>query len=204
MPLLPKRKNIGKAEKLAANLHDETEYVKHIRNLKQALNHSLVLKNFHRVIKLNQNAWLQPYIDMKTGLRKKAKNDFEKDSFKLMNNTISEKKTVENIKKHRDIKLVTTERRRNYLVPEPNYHTTKLFTENLLAIEMKRKPEIFMNKLVHLGVLILELSEILMYEFWYDYLNLKYGEKLKLCYIDTDSFILYIKTEDIYKHSRRC
>ena len=141
---------------------------------------------------------------MKTGLRKKAKNDFEKDSFKLMNNTISEKKTVENIKKHRDIKLVTTERRRNYLVPEPNYHTTKFFTENLLAIEMKRKPEIFMNKLVHLGVLILELSEILMYEFWYDYLNLKYGEKLKLCYIDTDSFILYIKTEDIYKHSRRC
>ena len=91
MPFLPKRKNIGKAEKLAANLHDETEYVKHIRNLKQALNHSLVLKNFHRVIKLNQNAWLQPYIDMKTGLRKKAKNDFEKASFKLMNNTISEK-----------------------------------------------------------------------------------------------------------------
>ena len=198
MPLLPKRKNIGKAEKLAANLHDETEYVKHTRNLKQALNHSLVLKNFHRVIKLNQNAWLQPYIDMKTGLRKKAKNDFEKDSFKLMNNTISEKKTVENIKKHRDIKLVTTERRRNYLVPEPNYHTTKFFTENLLAIEMK-KTEILMNKPVHLGLSILELSKILMYEFWYDYVKPKYGEKVKLCYMDTDSFIVYIKTDDIYK-----
>ena len=120
-----------------------------------------------------------------------------------MNNAVFGK-AMKNVRKHRDIKLVATERRRNYLVSEPNYHTTKFFTENLLAIEMKRKPEIFMNKLVHLGVLILELSEILMYEFWYDYLNLKYGEKLKLCYIDTDSFILYIKTEDIYKHSRRC
>ena len=135
---------------------------------------------------------------MKTGLRKKAKNDFEKDSFKLMNNTISEKKTVENIKKHRDIKLVTTERRRNYLVPEPNYHTTKFFTENLLAIEMK-KTEILMNKPVHLGLSILELSKILMYEFWYDYVKPKYGEKAKLCYMDTDSFIVYIKTDDIYK-----
>ena len=106
--------------------------------------------------------------------------------------------TIENVRKHRDIELVTTERRRNYLVSEPNYHTTKFFTETLLAIEMK-KTEILMNKPVHLELSILELSKILMYEFWYDYVKPKYGEKAKLCYMDTDSFIVYIKTDDIYK-----
>ena len=107
-------------------------------------------------------------------------------------------KTIQAVRKHRDIKLVTTERRRNYLVSEPNYHTTKFFTENVLAIEMK-KTEILMNKPVYLGLSILELSKILMYEFWYDYVKPKYGEKAKLCYMDTDSFIVYIKTDDIYK-----
>ena len=101
-----------------------------------------------------------------------------------MNNAVSGK-TMENVKKH----LVTKERRRNYLVSEPNYHTTKFFTEYLLAIEMKKKTEILMNKPVCLRLLILELSEILMYEFWYDYVKSKYGEKAKLCYMDTDSLI---------------
>ena len=140
LPFLPERMKIEKVEKLVANLHDKTEYVIHIRNLKQALNHGLVLKKVHRVIKFNQNAWLKPFIDMNTDLRKKTKNDFEKDSFKLMNNAVFGK-TIENVRKHRDIKLVTTDRRRNYLVSEPNYHTTKFFTENLLAIEMKKKLE---------------------------------------------------------------
>ena len=114
-----------------------------------------------------------------------------------MNNAVFVK-TMENVIKYRDVKLVTAERRRNYLVSEPNYHTTKFFTENLLAIEMK-KTEILMNKPVYLGLSILELSKILMYEFWYDYVKPKYGEKVKLCYVDTDSFIVYIKTDDIYK-----
>ena len=114
-----------------------------------------------------------------------------------MNNAVFGK-TIENVRKHRDIKLVTTERRRNYLVSEPNYHTTKFFTEHLLAIEMQ-KTEILMNKPVHLGFSILELSKILMYEFWYDYVKPKYGKKAKLCWKDTDSFIVYIKTDDIYK-----
>ena len=115
-----------------------------------------------------------------------------------MNNEVFGK-TIENMRKNRNIKLVTTERRRNYLVSEPNYHTTKFFTENLLAIEMK-KTEILMNKPVHLGLSILELSKILMYEFWYDYVKPKYGEKAKFCYMDTDSFIVYIKSDDIYKN----
>ena len=96
---------------------------------------------------------------------------------------------MENLRKHRDIKLVTTERRRNYLVSEPNFYTTKFFTENLLAIETK-KTEILMNKPVCLGLSILELSKISMYEFWYDYIKPKYDKKVKLCYMDTDSFIV--------------
>ena len=134
---------------------------------------------------------------MNTKLRQKAKNNFEKDFFKLMNNAVFGK-TMENVRKHRNIKLVTTERRRNYLVSEPNYHTTKFFTENLLAIEM-RKTQILMNKPVYLGLSILDLSKTVMYEFWYDYVKPKYGENAKLCYMDTDSFIVYVKTDNIYK-----
>ena len=114
-------------------MHDITEYVIHIRNLKQALNRGLILKKVHRVIKFNQKAWLKPYIDMDTKLRQKAKNNFEKDFLKLMNNIVFGK-AIENVRKYRNIKLVTTERRRNYLVSEPNYHTNKFFTENFLAI----------------------------------------------------------------------
>ena len=109
----------------------------HIKVLKETLNHKLVLKKVHRVIQFNQEDWLKPYIDMNTKLRKKAKNDFEKDFFKLMNNSVFGK-TMENVRNRRDIKLVTTDKKRNKLVSEPNYHTTKRFSENLLAIEMKK------------------------------------------------------------------
>ena len=133
---------------------------------------------------------------MNTELRKKAKNDFE-DFFKLMNNAVFGK-TMENVRKHRYIKLVTTDKRRNQLVSEPNYHTTKCFSEKLLAIEMK-KTKVKMNKPVYLGLSILEISKILMYEFWYGSIKPKYGDNIKLCYMDTDSFIMHIKTEDFYK-----
>ena len=149
MLFLPKRIKLEKFEKLVANLHDKTEYVIHIRNLKQALNHGLILKKVHRVIKFNQKAWPKPYIDMNTELRQKAKNNFEKNFFKLMNNAVFGK-TMKNVRKHRNIKLVTTDRRKNYSVSEPNYHTTKFFTENLLAMAMK-KTKITMNKSVYLG-----------------------------------------------------
>ena len=120
-----------------------------------------------------------------------------KTFFKLMNNAVF-RKTMDNVRKHRNIKLVTTERRRNYLVLEPNYHTTKFFPEHLLAIEM-RKTQILINKPVYLGLSLLDLSKTVMYEFWYDYVKPKYGENAKLCYMDTDIFIVHVKKYDICK-----
>ena len=131
---------------------------------------------------------------MNTELRKQSKNDFKKDFFKLMNNSVFGK-TMENVRKHRDIKLITTEKRINQLVSERNCHATKWFSECLLAPEMK-KIKIKMNKLVYLGLSTLEISKTLMYEFWYDYVKPKYQDNAKLCYMDTDSFIINIKTED--------
>ena len=135
---LPERMNIEKVQKCIAYLHEKTEYVIHIRNLKQALTHGLVLKKVRKVIKFNQKAWLKPYIDMNTDLRKKAKNDFEKDflSWWIIQFLV---KLWKMWKKHGDIKLVTTAKRRNYLPSELNYHTTNFFTEHLLAIETKKK-----------------------------------------------------------------
>ena len=134
---------------------------------------------------------------MNTKLRKMAKNVFEKYFFKLMNNAVFGK-TMENVMKHRDINLVTTNKRRYQLVSGPNYHAIKRFSKNLAAIEMK-KTKVKMNKLIHLGLSILEISKILMYEFWYDYMKPKYGDNVKLCYLNTDNFIMNIKTEDFYK-----
>ena len=138
---------------------------------------------------------MEPYVDMNTELRKEAKNDFEKNLFKSTNNSVFGK-TMENVRKHRDIKLVTTEKRRLKLVSEPNYYTTKHFSENVIAIEMKM---IKMNKSIYLGVSILDISKTLMYKFWYGYLKPKYNDKVKLCYMDTGSFIIIINTEDFYK-----
>ena len=133
---------------------------------------------------------------MNTELKKEAKNDFE-DFFKLMNNAVFGK-TMENVRKHRDIKLVATDKKINQLVSELNYDTTKWFSENLLAIEM-RKTKVKMNKPVNLDLSILDISKTLTYEFWYDHMKPKYGDNVKLCYTDTDSFIMHIKTEDFYE-----
>ena len=161
------------------------------------MNHRLKLKKIHRIIEFNQEAWLKPYIDMNTELRKATKNDFEKDFFKLMNNSVFGK-TMENIRKHKDIKLVTTDKKRSKLVSEPNYLTINLISDNLSIIEMK-KTKVKMSKLIYLGLSILEISKILMYEFWYDYMKPKYGNDVELCYMDTDSFIMNIKTNDFYE-----
>ena len=179
------------------SLFNKKKYVAHINSMKQALNHGLKLKKIHRIIEFNQEAWLKPYIDMNTELRKAAKNDFEKDLFKLMNNSVFEK-TMENIRKHRDIKLVTTDKKRSKLVSESNYHTINLISEDLSIIEMK-KTKVKMNKPIYLRFSILEISKTLMYEFWYDYMKPKYNDNVKLCYMDTNSFIMNIKTNDFYE-----
>ena len=131
---------------------------------------------------------------MNTELRKLAKDDFEKDLFKLMNNAVFGK-TMENIKKHRNIKLATTDKKRNKLVSEPNYHTMNYISEDLSIIRMN-KTRVKMNKQIYLGLSILDISKILMYEFWYDYMKPKYGNNVKLCYMDVDSFIMNIKMND--------
>ena len=126
----PEGIKIGEVEKFVANFHDKEECVIHITNLKQALSHGLVLEKVHRVIKFNQKAWLKPFIDTNKELSKNAKNWFRKIFFNLVNNSVF-RKTVENVRKHRNIKIVTAEKRRTDLVSEPNYHTTKFSTKIL-------------------------------------------------------------------------
>ena len=133
---------------------------------------------------------------MNTKLRKEAKNGFEKNFFKLKNNSVFGK-TMENVRKYSDIKLMTTDEKRNKLVLEPNYHITKRFSENLLAIEMKLK-KVKANKPVYLGMSKLDISKMLMYKFWCDYIKPKYENRAKLCYTDTDSLIIHIITEDVF------
>ena len=191
MPFLPERMKIDKTQKLVCNLHDKKKYVVHISILTQALNHGLKLKKVHRVIEFNQEAWLKKHIDMNTELRKKASNDFEKDFFKLMSNAVFGK-TMENVRKHRDIKLVKTDCKRNKLVSEPNYHIAKLISENLSIIEMKKR-KVKMKKPIYLGLSILEISKIIMCEFWYNYIKKKYGDMVKLCYMVMTVLLLILK-----------
>ena len=197
LPFLPKKIKIDKRKKLVCDLRNKKKYVVHIKSLKQALNHRLKLKRVQRITEFSQKAWLKPYIDMNTELRKLAKDDFEKDLLKLMNNAVFGK-TMENIRKHRDIKLVTTNKKRKKLVSEPNYHTINYISEHLSITEMN-KTKVKMNKPISLQLLILDISKILMYEFWYYCMKPKYGNRVKLCYMDTDSFVMSIKTNDFYK-----
>ena len=197
LPFLPERMKINKCTKLICSTQNKENYVVHVRALKQALNHGLKLTKVHRIIQFDQEAWLKPYIDMNTDLRKDAKNDFEKDFFKLMNNSVFGK-TMENVRNHRDIKLVTSDKRRSILASEPNYHSSKCISKDLMIMEMK-KVEVKMNKPIYLGQAILDISKTLMYEFWYDYIKPKYSDKARLGYMDRDSFFMHIKREDFYK-----
>ena len=187
-----------KKEKLLATLNDKENCVVHICALKSALTRRLTLKKIRRVIKFRQEGWLKPYIDKNTKLRKEAKNEFEKNFFKLMNNAVFGK-MMENVRNHREVKLIVSEVRRKKLASEPNYHSCKVFSEDLMAIEM-RKTSVFMDKPIPAGQAILDISKTLMYKLWYDYLKPQYQDKVKLCYMDTDSFIFQIETEDFYEN----
>ena len=197
LPFMCERMEINGVEKLVPNLRDKKNYVIHIQALNQVLQHGLRLVRIHRAIEFDQTPWLKTYIDFNTQLRMAATNDFEKDFFKLMNNSVFGK-TMENIRKHRHIKLVTTKEKYLRTVMKPNFKSGVLFGENVTGCEMG-KIKVVMNKPVCLGQVILDLSKILMYEFHYDYMIPKYGfQKLKLCYMDTDSLVYEIKTEDFY------
>ena len=138
---------------------------------------------------------MKPYIDFNTQLRTRATNDFEKDFFKLMNNSVFGK-MMENIRKHGNIKLVTIEEKYLRTVMKPNFKSGVRFDENLMGCEMGQI-KVVMKKPVYLGQAILDLSKIVMYEFHYDYMKPKFKDP-QICYMDTDSLIYNIKTEDFY------
>ena len=166
LPFMCERMEINGVEKLVPNLRDKKNYVIHIQALNQALQHGLRLDRIHRAIEFNQSPWLKTYIDFNTQLRMAANNDFEKDFFKLMNNSVFGK-TMENIRKHRNIKLITTEEKYLLTVMHPNFKSGVLFGENLMGCEMG-KIKVVMNKPVYLGQAILDLSKIVMHDFHYD------------------------------------
>ena len=173
---------INGVEKLVPNLYYKRKYVIHIKALKQAIDHGLVLEKIQRAIEFKQSAWMREYIDFNTRLRTAAKNDFEKDFYKLMNNSVFGK-TMENIRKHRNIKLVNNEEEYLKNVMKPNFKSRTLLGPDLMSCEMG-KVRVVKNKPVYLGHAILDLSKTIMYEFHYDYMIPKYGDRLKLCYMD--------------------
>ena len=198
LPFMCERMEINQVEKLVPSLSDKKNYVIHIQAWNQVLQHGLRLDRIHRAIEFDQSPWLKTYTDFNTQLRTAATKDFEKDFFKLMNNSIFGK-MMENIRKHRNMKLLTTEEKYLRTLMKPNFKSGVLFCENLMGCEMG-KIKVVMYKLVYFGQAILDLSKIIMYEFHYDYMVPKYGlEKLKLCYMDMDSLIYDIKTEDFYE-----
>ena len=200
-PLCPERVECDKGvKKLIPNLRHKNNYVVHYKTLMQYLNLGMELKKIHRGIKFIECDFLKPYIDKNTNLRTKAKNNFEKDFFKLMNNSVFGK-TMENIRNRVNVKLVDTGEQFKKLAAKPNYESRKIFNENLVSVHMK-KTSLTMNKPVYLGMSILDLSKTVMFDFHYKYIKPKYGKQAKLLFTDTDSFLYEIQTEDFIRISQ--
>ena len=198
LPFICAKMKINGVEKLVPNLYYKHKYEIHIKALKQTINHGLMLEKIHRAIEFRQSAWMREYIDFNTRLRTATKNDFEKDFYKLMKNSVFGK-TMENIRKHRNIRLVNDEEEYFQNIMRPNFKSGTLLGPDLMGCEMG-KIKVVMNKPVYLGQAILDLSKTTMYEFHYDYMKRKCpDDKLTLCYMDTDSLTYSIKTEDFYK-----
>lgn len=192
--------------KLLTTLENKSKYVIHYKNLKQCLKNGLILRKIHRILEFEQSDWLKKYIDLNTFHRQNAKNDFDKKFFKKQNNAVYGK-TMENVEKYREIKIVDSwENKYRHLgarayIAKPNFHSLTVFTNNLIAIELE-KTKIFYNKPIYAGFCILELSKVLMYNFHYDYIKSKFQSNAQLNYMDTDSFVYTIQTEDFYKTIR--
>ena len=169
----------------------------HYRNLQLYTDLGLKVTKVHRVLEFNQSPWLKQYIDFNTEKRKNAKNDFEKDFFKLMNNSVFGK-TMENIRKRVDVRLVTDENKLLKLASKPTYVSSKIFNENLVAVH-KIKETLTLNRPAYVGMCILDLSKTLMYDFHYKYIKDEYGDKAKLLFTDTDSLTYEIEAEDVYQ-----
>ena len=196
-PLAPDHLRMGRVEKLIPNLYRRENYVVHYKALKTYEKYGIKVSKIHRGIVFHDSPWMKPYIRKNTLLRMKARNAFEKNFFKLMNNSVFGK-TMENIRNYVDIKLVTTPKEASKLINKPNYTHRTMFSDNLVAIHMGMT-EIYMDKPKYLGMSILDVSKTLMYEFHYGYIKQKYGDKVKLLFTDTDSLMYLIETEDIYE-----
>ena len=189
--------SIGLVQKLIPTLSNKKNYVLHYRNLQLYLSLGLKLDKIHRVLEFRQSPWLKQYIDFNTEKRKSAKNDFEKDFFKLMNNSVFGK-TMENIRKRVDVRLVTDENKLLKLASKPTYVSSKIFNENLVAVH-KIKETLTLNRPAYVGMCILDLSKTLMYDFHYNYIKNNYGDKARLLFTDTDSLTYEIEAEDVYQ-----
>ena len=186
----------GNVHKLIPTLYDKEKYVLHEENLKLFLSLGLRLKRVHRVLQFDEKPWLKEYIDFNTEMRKNAKNSFEKDYFKLMNNSVFGK-TMENIRKRCNVYLETDPDHFLHQTAKPTYVSCKIFHENLVAVNMK-KQRLKLDK-PYVGMCLLDLSKVLMYDFHYNYIKKKYGGKAKLLFTDTDSLCYIITTDDIYE-----
>ncbi|XP_068707842.1 uncharacterized protein [Montipora foliosa] len=187
----------GSVHKLIPTLSNKEKYVLHYRKLQLYTDLGLKITKVHRVLEFNQSAWLKQYIDFNTEKRTNAKNAFEKDFFKLMNNSVFGK-TMENIRKRVDVRLVTDENKLLKMAAKPTYVSSKIFNENLVAVH-KIKETLTLNRPAYVGMCILDLSKTLMYDFHYNYIKQKYGSKAKLLFTDTDSLTYEIETEDVYR-----
>lgn len=193
---VPDKKNV---KKLLLTLDNKKNYVIHYRMLKLALQHGLILQKVHSALKFKQSAWMKPYIELNTKKREQATNGFEKDYYKLKNNSVFGK-TMENIRKRIDIHLRTTWDGRcgvRKLVAMPNFKRATIFDENFVAVEMK-KTNILMDKPIAVGMAVLDISKVVMYEYYYNFLKKRYGDQISLVYTDTDSFVLEVETDDFY------
>ena len=198
----------AKVEKLVPNLWDKQRYVIHYRNLKQCLSLGLKLSKIHRVLQFKQEAWLKPYIEKNTVLRSAATNDFEKNFFKLMNNSVFGK-TMEDVRRRVDIKLITEPSKFIKHASKVTYKRSVVFTndeqqeEYLVGLEAQRT-NVKLNKPIYTGFTVLELSKWLMYDFHYQHMMQKYGpQKAKLLFTDTDSLTYLIETDDIYQDMKQ-
>ena len=196
-PLAPERLLIGKVKKLVPNLYDKEKYVVHHETLKQYLELGMKLTKIHRGIKFEEKDFMKSYIDLNTKLRTKGTTDFEKDFYKLMNNSVFGK-TMENVRNRVNVKLVTNEKALNKLVKKSNYKKVNIFHEKLVAIHME-KTTIKLYKPIYLGMSILDLSKTLMYKFHYDYVKPKWEDKATLLFTNTDSVCYEIRMDDAYK-----